>query len=1426
MGVQGLWKLLEQSGTQIEIESLAGRKLAVDASLWMMQFVKAMRDSEGQMIPNAHILGLFHRICKLLFFKIRPVFVFDGPAPNLKRRTLASRRQRRDQHDSDLRRTAERILMNRMKLKSIEEFRRKLKKNEDFETKSTEQKTDVPPREELNPKTDTISDENEELLDESDSGGGGFLVEASENAVKPGKQEAEENQPLDSSSSDSGEDYIDLPEDLSTLDPETIASLPISIQGEILQAREFAVREANRPKFMSLSSSPSKLSSLQLDQFLRRSKEKRQIDEIRQRKHGSAEQATKRIASEGGLEYFLYKKQSKLNSNDAQPPEESRQLVDETWMCLRCRCKNEIKHKTCDLCDTPREIKQGGHVSESSRSSQIEPPTLGSNCSSLKSEAVDDSWACCACTLKNAREALKCRICDTAKDGSRFPDDQLSLSVNITQRDPADDIFDSLFSPKAQQHNHETNKRKVSNPKQNLVNFLEESVGNRLSSSGEDSDRDALFESDGSCPPKYEMYSGAVEIHSGIYSKSEIHSGTGLKSEIHSVTCSKSEIHSETLSESKSDRINESMEARLNADRSILDHSESRSVPPHFDDLANIRNTRRNFFRIAHLQRIEHERTLLKLTSPAKSTSSQMQIEPSDIIKPDPAMETRSKAGLSTRSELDVESRVNKFDCNSNPEKKIEQPIKTSTISTISCRPPVIIPSTSSAPRDNVDIIQQSADISTADKPSSFPTQSNFGVNQLNHSPSHLNAVSIQHGNMSIPTLNTSQTNIPPDSESIETPQTKSSYFPTQSSSCPTHSSSAPTQVNSVSNQLNVVPNNSNSIKFSSQHDTHSIPSLSTSCLNPLNSQFVKNPPNDASQPKAVKNGVFEPSDRTESHANSENIGTDESSDSRVSESEISDDDEFDPDSIAAELAQLESEIRQEQNERTFPVGQKEAANVSGELLKENRSDVSSQRQLLPVETELQADESAARLEYNIHLQNASLRAEWARHERDTEMVSEEMREDAKRLLELFGIPYITAPAEAEAQCAALDCLGLVDGVITDDSDVFLFGASRVYKNMFHGGKFVERYLNKELEARLGLSREKLVQLAMLLGSDYTEGVKGIGIVNGMEILGTFGHHGKSTLSEFRKWLYSADETLKRPKKPKKAEMKMNSKRREYEQALFKYKHRRIRHKWFVGVNFPEEDVIQAYWKPNVDDTDEKCQWSDPDFSAIGNLCSRRLGWSETKVRDTLNPIELAVRNRVPQARIESFFHLEERNDLHKSTRIKRAINAITLRFQKDEDSIKEGEPKLSESEPTDIEPASKSGSPKRVKSRKRKKHSKSTSSKSLESKKSSKPRQKRAKRRKRSGSKSPNSNESHEKMSKTKNNQKSVESGNDLKRKLPKKRKISGSKRQNAVETLETSRKSSGKSVRKRKTPKSNEADIPVVKRRRSARLNTSKNE
>lgn len=58
-------------------------------------------------------------------------------------------------------------------------------------------------------------------------------------------------------------------------------------------------------------------------------------------------------------------------------------------------------------------------------------------------------------------------------------------------------------------------------------------------------------------------------------------------------------------------------------------------------------------------------------------------------------------------------------------------------------------------------------------------------------------------------------------------------------------------------------------------------------------------------------------------------------------------------------------------------------------------------------------------------------------------MESESMQSkfnQVKQLLALFGVPWVEATSQAEAQCAYLQQNGLVDGIITDDSDVFLFG--------------------------------------------------------------------------------------------------------------------------------------------------------------------------------------------------------------------------------------------------------------------------------------------------------------------------------------------------------------------------------------------------
>lgn len=91
MGVKGLWTLIEPIGRPIRPETLEGQRLAIDSSIWLYHFQMAMRDKTGRTLKNAHILGFLWRILRLLHLGIRPVFVFDGGAPVLKRKTLVSR---------------------------------------------------------------------------------------------------------------------------------------------------------------------------------------------------------------------------------------------------------------------------------------------------------------------------------------------------------------------------------------------------------------------------------------------------------------------------------------------------------------------------------------------------------------------------------------------------------------------------------------------------------------------------------------------------------------------------------------------------------------------------------------------------------------------------------------------------------------------------------------------------------------------------------------------------------------------------------------------------------------------------------------------------------------------------------------------------------------------------------------------------------------------------------------------------------------------------------------------------------------------------------------------------------------------------------------------------------------------------------------
>ena len=114
-------------------------------------------------------------------------------------------------------------------------------------------------------------------------------------------------------------------------------------------------------------------------------------------------------------------------------------------------------------------------------------------------------------------------------------------------------------------------------------------------------------------------------------------------------------------------------------------------------------------------------------------------------------------------------------------------------------------------------------------------------------------------------------------------------------------------------------------------------------------------------------------------------------------------------------------------------------------------------------------------------------------------------------LLDLLGIPRVQAPSEGEAQAAHMVRSGSITYAVSQDYDSLLFGSPVLVRNLTVSGRRKmrgrtitvnpERIVLSSLLDRLGITREQLVEIGILVGTDFNPGIRGVGGKTALKIV-------------------------------------------------------------------------------------------------------------------------------------------------------------------------------------------------------------------------------------------------------------------------------------------------------------------------------------
>ncbi|KAF3909217.1 hypothetical protein ABW20_dc0103140 [Dactylellina cionopaga] len=1110
MGVTGLWTVVQPCARPVKLETLAQKRLAIDASIWIYQFLKAVRDKEGNALRNAHVVGFFRRIVKLLFHGIRPVFVFDGGAPLLKKQTITNRKSRREGRKEDATDTARKLLTLQMQKRAKEEIE--------------ERKRAAAVR------AKNLREEEEEPIPENP-------VYAEELFQAP--EERRKNK-----SAFRKTDQYHLPEMDSSFETMRGVSDPriMSMEeledyarrfegGEDINLYDFSKIDFESPFFTSLPAGDryNILNAARIRSRLRMGLSKEQLEQMFPNR----------------LEF-------------------SRFQIE------RVRERNELTQRLMHLNGMTDDLISVRRVAgEKDREYVL-----------VKNEGADGGWALGVVGQKGVREGEardKAIVIDEEEKKSDEEDDWEDEMEDF--EDVPIEGLNRLPKPKPKMNLSNFPRRRQTSEERDLQRAiklsnqekrkrtLQDSEGapvfiqdDELSEFDADNEYDDLFEGGGESEQNLEddedlrkaiAMSLEREKKEGEEEQKTLELALKISMEQEGYG-DEEDLYTKPLNPSKSKLIEQPLNATKQKFVEFDEFEPPKQFKPQFsegflDDISN--SSSREY----------------KLQSPniPQVPLNQSKLAFNEVEVVEPSIPFALEGGGFT-------------------------------LETAMAKP--------SASEEMVESSQQAEDFNLDNNLLPFESMQLGGLAGLKR---RLDEEKTQKAKEK-EDAEKPKVVLPPWFSANENPTFKSGTagyrvdnYDRDDDRVESTKSYIPEHLRPIEQRSSIQPVTKEVIVLS-EDENDDVIMVDT----PLTSQQQGDSPAIVSE-AARQNHTGAPRPDilptgAETHGSDEEV-----------EWELSDPEIRQPTALGGMSAthdiEFEDDLAMDSEEEQL-VHQMEAENAEHARFASTFNQRTTEENAVDYERELRA-----------------LRDQQKKDRRDADEVTQIMITECQQLLQMFGIPYITAPMEAEAQCAELVRLGLVDGIVTDDSDIFLFGGTRVYKNMFNQAKFVECYLTSDLENEYSLDRKKLIRLAHLLGSDYTEGLPNVGPVTALEILADFGA-GDDALHEFKAWWMKVQSGIIIPGD---------------EKSRLKKSLKKLSDKLFIPVTFPDDRVDIAYLNPEVDKDGTPFEWGVPDLHGLRSFLMATIGWTSDRTDEVLVPVIRDMNRKVAegnQVNITNFF--------------------------------------------------------------------------------------------------------------------------------------------------------------------------------------------